>query len=335
MLKKLTTCLILISGFAIQAQDLHFSQFNRSYLNLNPALAGSFKGNFRLNGNFRNQWSAISEPFQTISFAADAKSPIKSIPNLHLGLVISNDVAGVGDLQSSQFLLNFAYTQKLSTDSSLTLKLGVQTGLNSRSINYEAFRFDQQFESGRFDPQLGTGEAFGNDNINRLALNSGLSLEYLQNQRHKAEAGIAFFNLNQADQSFEGETEPLDIRSTLFLKAEHEITEKIDLLPSVLFSTQGEFSEIVFGANMRYYLSDNNYYKRRLYAGLWLRPGDALIPSLGFDYDQWHFGASYDINISSLDVATNQRGGLELSVTYIISTYKAVFRNYKRCPKFL
>ena len=111
--------------------------------------------------------------------------------------------------------------------------------------------------------------------------------------------------------------------------------KKIDLIPSLLYSRQGEFSESVFGANVRYYFSDNNYYKRRLYAGVWLRPGDALIPSVGFDYDQWHFGATYDINISSLDVATNQRGGLELSITYIISNYKSVFRNYQRCPKFL
>lgn len=335
MLKKTLICMLMMSAFIAHAQDLHFSQFNRSYLNLNPALAGSFNGDFRLNGNFRNQWSAISEPFQTISFAADAKSPIKLIPNLQLGLVISNDVAGVGDLQSSHFLLNLAYIQKLNADSSLSLKMGVQSGLNSRSINYDAFRFDQQYQAGRFDPQLNTGEDFGNNSINRLALNSGISLEFFQDQRHKAEAGIALFNLNQADQSFEGEAEPLDIRSTIFVKAEHEISEKLDLIPSVLFSTQGEFSESVFGANVRYYFSDNNYYKRRLYAGLWLRPGDALIPAVGFDYDQWHFGASYDINISSLDVATNQRGGLELSVTYIISTYKAVFRNYQRCPKFL
>jgi len=325
---------MLCAGVA-QGQDIHFSQFNRSYLNLNPALAGSFDGDFRLNGNFRNQWSAISEPFQTISFAADAKSPIKKLPNLNFGLIISNDQAGVGDLQSSQFLLNLAYIHRLSSDSSFALKFGLQSGLNSRSINYDAFSFDQQFQAGAFDPQLSNGEEFANNSINSLALNSGLALEFFQDPRHKAELGFALFNLNQANQSFEGEAEPLDMRTTIFVKAEHEVSEKIDVIPSVLYSRQGEYSEFVFGGNMRYYFSENNYYKRRLYAGLWLRPGDALIPSLGFDYDQWHFGATYDINISSLDVASNQRGGVEFSITYIISTYKAVFRNYQRCPKFL
>ena len=151
MLRKVLISMVMMSAFITHAQDIHFSQFNRSYLNLNPALAGSFNGDFRLNGNFRNQWSAISEPFQTISFAADAKSPINKLPNLHLGLIISNDQAGVGDLQSSHFLLNVAYIQKLKSDSSLSLKIGVQGGLNSRSINYDAFRFDQQFQGGRFD----------------------------------------------------------------------------------------------------------------------------------------------------------------------------------------
>ena len=335
MLRGILISLIVLCAGYVQGQDIHFSQFNRSYLNLNPALAGSFNGDFRLNGNFRNQWSSISEPFQTISFAADAKSPINAIPRLHLGLIISNDRAGVGDLQSSQFLLNLAYIQKLNSDSSLSLKFGVQSGLNSRSINYDAFRFDEQFQSGAYNPQLGTGEDFGNNSINRLALNSGVALEFFQDPRHKAEIGIAFFNMNQADLSFEGEAEAIDMRTTLFIKAEHEISEKVDLIPSLLYSNQGDYNESVFGANIRYYMSENNFYRRRLYAGLWLRPGDAIIPSLGFDYNQWHFGASYDINISSLDIATNQKGGLELSVTYIISSYKAVFRNYQRCPKFL
>jgi len=335
MQKSLIILILFLAFSQLKGQDIHFSQYNRSYLNLNPALAGSFNGDYRLNANFRNQWSSISEPFQTFSFAADAKSLISALPNLQFGLVVSNDQAGAGDLQSSNFLLNVAYIQKLSSDSSFSLKVGAQAGLNSRSINYANFRFDEQFQGGSFRAELDNGERFSNNSINRLALNSGLSVEYFQDRRHKAEVGLALFNLNRANQSFEGEAEPLDVRTTLFLKATHEIHEQIDLIPSILFSRQGEFREIVFGSNLRYYFSDNNYYKRRLYAGLWVRPGDAIIPSIGFEYNQWHFGATYDINTSSLQVASNQRGGLEFSLTYIISNYKASFRNYQRCPKFL
>lgn len=335
MQKMRYLCLILLFPAIMQGQDIHFSQFNRSYLNLNPALCGSFNGDYRLNGNFRNQWSSISEPYRTISFAADAKALIRTVPNLNFGLVIFNDKAGIGDLQNSNFLLNVAYIQPLNSDSSISIKGGLQGGLSSRSINYDAFSFDNQFRSGQFNDQLSSGENFGNNSINRLALNTGLSLEYFIENRKKVEFGMAFFNLNQADQSFEGELEPLDIRSTFFLQAEYEIHEEWDLLPALLFSQQGEYQEMVVGSHARYRMSENEYYRRNLYFGLWLRPNDAIIPALGLDYNQWHFGASYDINVSSLEVASNQRGGLELSVTYILSNYKVFSRKYQQCPKFL
>jgi len=331
---KIILFLLLLPAF-INAQDIHFSQFNRSYLNLNPALGGSFNGDYRVNGNFRNQWSSISEPYQTFSFAGDARHLINAVPNLNLGFVVSNDKAGVGDLQSSMFLLNISYIHPLNYDSTWALKGGIQTGINSRSINYNAFSFDNQFQGGQFNSQLSNGENFSNNTLTNFALNAGLSVEYLMDTRREFEMGISFFNLNQADQSFEGDAEPLDLRSTLFIESEQYLTEKLDILPALLYSSQGEFNELVLGTNFRYYMSNSSYYKRNLYLGLWWRTDDAIIPSAGMDYNQWHFGLSYDINISSLDVASNQRGGLEIAVTYIFQQFKPSVRNYKKCPKFL
>jgi len=47
------------------AQDPNFSQFFVSPLTLNPALTGKFDGNFRIAGNYRDQWPAISKAFVT------------------------------------------------------------------------------------------------------------------------------------------------------------------------------------------------------------------------------------------------------------------------------
>ena len=62
----LLTCLIKTS----LAQDPNFSQFFVSPLTLNPALTGKFNGNFRVAGNYRDQWPEISKAFitSTISF---------------------------------------------------------------------------------------------------------------------------------------------------------------------------------------------------------------------------------------------------------------------------
>jgi len=57
-MKKLLLTLLLFPGIVSVslAQDPNFSQFFASPLTLNPALTGKFDGNFRLAGNYRNQW---------------------------------------------------------------------------------------------------------------------------------------------------------------------------------------------------------------------------------------------------------------------------------------
>src|SRR5690554_2606180 len=149
----------LISLFLL-AQDIHFSQFHRSYLNLNPAFNGSFDADYRLNANYKNQWSSISEPYKTISFSAEAKSIFKKQNNIHIGLILFNDEAGLGGLQTTQFALNIAYSYKLNYDSTLILKAGIQSGINARSINFDRFKFDRQYDGSSFNPNLGSGENF-------------------------------------------------------------------------------------------------------------------------------------------------------------------------------
>ncbi|MEK7227019.1 MAG: type IX secretion system membrane protein PorP/SprF, partial [Bacteroidota bacterium] len=59
LLPLLSACFFLSS---LQAQDIHFSQFLSSPMNLNPALAGQFDGDHRFVMNHRNQWSSVTVP---------------------------------------------------------------------------------------------------------------------------------------------------------------------------------------------------------------------------------------------------------------------------------
>ena len=60
---------------------------------------------------------------------------------------------------------------------------------------------------------------------------------------------------------------------------------------------------------------------------------DAIIPYIGLEFGDVHFGATYDVNISSLQPASNSRGGIEISLIYI---KQPVDRSLKKlnCPKF-
>lgn len=336
MIKK--GLIIFLFGLSISnlvAQDIHFSQFNRSFLNLNPALNGDFKGSYRFNGNYRNQWSSVSEPFTTFSFSAEAKSPFKKLKGIHLGLLFFNDEAGLGGLTTTLVNLNTAYSYALNSDSSLVATAGLQFGITSRSINFNAFRFDQQYDGVQFNPNLASGENFNTDSYRYFNLQTGFKLSYFIERRKRINAGIGLYNLTQANQSFLGSNIPLDQRSNFHIDIDYIISERIDILPSVLYSSQGNYNELVFGTNLRYRLENSDYYKRNLYGGVWLRNEDAFILFFGLDYNQWQVGASYDINTSGLDVASSNRGGLELSVSYILQTFKPTIRRYKRCPIFL
>lgn len=337
MMKQLTLILLLIfaCNLKLLAQDIHFSQFNRSYLNLNPALNGDYHADYRFNGNFRNQWSSVSEPFRTFSFSAEAKNPFSQFKGFHLGVLFYNDEAGLGGLQTTQANLNLAYTAGLNTDSTLVFAFGLQSGLTARSINFNAFSFDSQFDGIQYNADLNNGENFNQDSYSHFNLHTGISLKYLLEDRKVIKIGAAFFNLTNPNQSFLGTNIFLDNRINLYIEADYFISEKIDALPAFLFSKQGEFKESLFGANFRYRFSENLYLKKNIYAGIWYRNEDAIIASFGLDYKQWQVGVSYDINTSSLEVASANRGGLELSLTYQFSNFKPIIRKYKRCPTFL
>lgn len=316
-------------------QDIHFSQFHRSYLNLNPALTGNFDGDYRFNGNFKNQWSSVSQPYQTFSFAVDARNPLGKIPQLHLGLLFYTDEAGIGGLKTTSFALSSAYSFKLNRDSSLSAMVGLQVGFQARSINFNLFSFDQQYNGVQYDQNLPSGENFDQSSYLNLSLNSGISFSYNQGFRKTYSAGFALFNLNSPNQSFDGSNIPLDLRINSSISADYMVSREIDILPTLLFSMQGTYRELILGSELRYRFNGAGFKQRNLYGGVFYRNQDALIISSGIDYDQWHFGASYDINISGLEVASNNRGGLELAVTYIFKNFKPTIRRYKVCPNFM
>jgi len=334
-LKKIYLILIILSGNFLLAQDIHFSQFNLSYLNLNPALTGSFNGDYRFNQNFRNQWSSVSEPYRTFSFSIEGKSLIKKIPALHLGIVVFNDEAGLGGLQTTHANLSLAYSYGLNKDSTLIAKGGVQFGYAGRSINFDQFTFDNQYNGRRFDGSLDKGENFDQSSFSNFNLNSGFGLEYRYDVRKIYNIGFSLFNLTSPNQSFQGSNIPLDMRTTVNLSGDHIISDKMDIMPSILYSRQGEFNEVMIGTNLRYRFNGVNYLKKNLYGGVWYRNQDAIILSAGVDYYQWNVGLSYDINISELESASNNRGGLEIAITYIFTDFKPQIRRYKVCPNFM
>src|SRR5436305_8270435 len=102
---------ISYSGFS---QDIHFSQFFETPLLRNPALAGIFSGDLRIQGVYRTQWNSVTVPYQTGSFNGEYKQPIgKSDDFITLGGEILYDKAGTVALTSTHILPVINYHKSL------------------------------------------------------------------------------------------------------------------------------------------------------------------------------------------------------------------------------
>lgn len=316
-------------------QDIHFSQFNASPMNLNPGLAGQFDGDFRLVANHRNQWRSVTKPYRTTGGSVDARKPL-NLKNIGAGISMYTDKAGDSELSTLQLNLAASYLLNVSKDSLHSVSLGVQTGLTHRKINYGDLNFDAQYQNGIYNPSAGTGEAFARDSRTYLNLNLGATWMWHMAHRKEITAGIALHNLNKPKQSFYNDNEiTLDMRWTVHATAAWKVTEKIDVIPSVLFMNQGPHREITLGTLGRYRIKDFPGIYRAVFAGWHGRTRDAGYLTAGLEYDNWRVGLSYDFNLSSLNVASNARGGFEISAIYIFRKDKQRRIIHKICPDFI
>src|SRR4051812_3573576 len=140
---KLILILFTLCVSAAYAQDIHYSQFNASPQNLNPAQTGLFNGDWRFVGNFRSQWSVIPVPYRTFSIASDTrlKTSLKN-DAVAAGIVVNTDKSGDSKFTTSQVYLSGSYIKKLDKDSTHFISVAVQPGITSKSFNVNALTFD-------------------------------------------------------------------------------------------------------------------------------------------------------------------------------------------------
>ena len=100
---------------------------------------------------------------------------------------------------------------------------------------------------------------------------------------------------------------------------------------SAIFQVQNKANETMIGGALSANLNGETDKPASIYVGSWIRFKDAIIPYLGIEVGGVRFGASYDINTSSLKAATASRGGSEFSIIYV---KKAVQTKGVPCPKF-
>ena len=317
----------------MQAQVIHFSQYLLAPFNLNPSLAGEFDGDYRVIGNYRNQWNSISVPYKTFGLSGDA-SNFAQVDNLGAGISIFNDRSGDSEYNTLIVQLIGAYAYPLTRDSSHKIHFGLQPSYVRQSLDISKLYFDNQYndQTGQYDPTLPTNDASGINSVNWITIGAGFRWSYEVNKRNRLEVGVAGYNLTGPSNTFESNSKSsLKRRYNFHGNYQFKLIEKIDLIPGFLYSSQGKSKNFVTGASARYLFNGFTAF----HAGVWYRSKDAGFISVGMTYQTFYMGMSYDVTTSSLNDATGGKGAFELSLVYVFRKFKPRDGKYMSCPNYL
>lgn len=340
----LSLCFAVLSVSALQAQDIHFSQFYQSPLNLNPALTGVMNCNHRIVANYRNQWASVlkSNAYNTYSASYDQKVPVGRYDYFGVGGTLWGDKAGASEFATLQGRLSGSYAKKMGgyRRKAHYLSLGADIGVSQRSINSQNLQWPSQNNgNGQFDPTK-NGEIIADPNFLFVDLSAGALWFSVFDQYTNFYFGGAFSHLNRANQSFENQNIPLYSKFTFHAGGEFMTANKFGLVPGVVAFLQGPSFQVNAGTSFKFLLGNSRRYHQAFQFGVWARVAnklqsaklmDALILSTKFDYEQFNIGFSYDINTSSLNTASNGNGAFEFSMVYKICGPE---RRGVYCPNF-
>ncbi|WP_276374839.1 type IX secretion system membrane protein PorP/SprF [Chryseolinea sp. H1M3-3] len=285
-----TAVILLIVVFPCTAQQkVQFTQYMFNGLVINPAYAGADEA---LNLTFiqRKQWANIEHSPTTQSLSAHTLFKKK---NMGLGFTLINDKIGVH--KNLNVLSNFAYHLRVSKNSYLSM--GIQAGIHNRKSNYGSLAGNSNIDPKLYDAT-----------VSYTAFDLGMGIYYRSPRLH---VGFSAPEILPERYSL-NDTMEINLREVnffLFSKYNFEVTEFIDLEPSMLF-------KFLKGVPLSFDLNLNFIYRKVLTLGLSYRKSESIDFMMKAQVTpQLQFGYAYDHPIGEISKMSN--GSHELMVSYV------------------
>ncbi|MFI5139642.1 MAG: PorP/SprF family type IX secretion system membrane protein [Sphingobacteriales bacterium] len=343
-MKKLKNSLcilcLLLTGERIVAQDPSFSQFFASPLNINPALTGNINEKWRLISNYRNQWSGVGNPYSTGTISADNKI-FQNLPGnyvdentrIAIGGMMMYDEAMGGALKSNYASFNVSGNVRLATgngyeqngakirhlskikmDQGAEQRLGVGIGIayGNRRLDVSKLNFAEQFNGSGFDTNLPTGETALSNMKPYLSTSAGLLYSYITDNSN-FDLGVSAFHFNKPKQTFLNDPNQfLATRYVVHANFEKTLTDQVVFNSNGIYQYQSGASYFSIGGAFGYSMQTTDEKDMIINAGLWYWSNNAVIPYVGFSYENYQVGLTYDMNVSKLSAAARRAQTFEL-----------------------
>ena len=347
--KNIKRCLLLLclsmllSHALVRAQaDIHFSQFYETSILRNPALTGVFADDYKLGAYYRNQWSTISNPFQTGLVSAETHAPVSRMNNdfFSFGLLGYFDEAGSIDQKITSLYLAAGYNKCLNSDHNTFLSVGFTGGYIQYSFDPSKATFNNQFVNGHYDPNAPILETLPNPKFSFFDVGAGINFNTSTGPDNTTTyiLGVSGYHFNQANLSYYGIPGLIEeIRWNINGGIGSKISENVNLMIQANYANEGTYTELIGGGLLTWTAVSQGLQDVFAFsAGLFYRYDDAIIPVVKIKHKNLSVGFSYDVNVSSLKDASDMAGGFEITVFYTGSYSGANNGVYKKtiCPRF-
>ena len=318
---------LIISSSSI-AQDIHFSQFDETPVQLNPSNVGVHH-EIQVIANYKNQWQSVASPFKTFAMSLDTRLLKRKKNHIGLGFDFFNDKAGDANVTTNQFNVSLSGIVPISRKS--LFSGGLVCGYASHTINTGGLTWGNQYNGMAYQGSLSSGEPITVSNASYFDMGAGLNYSYgtdemyiSANNARKLNLGVAVFHANQPVYSFYG-----DASQKLYTKFVFNGNAAIGvnntnliLKPSYIVLLQGPSKEVTPGMMFQYILQESSKYTGNkkpaaISLGGYYRIGDAFIAVVKFEYANYEIGFSYDVNLSQLKTVSSTRGGFEISLRFV------------------
>lgn len=317
-MKSCATILLIVFCCASYSQDVHFSQFNETKALINPALVGFQDGDYKIQAQRRSQWGSISIPFNTFSISFEKAR----INNFSFGVQFLNDIAGDSHLKTNGLTVSLSYYKRINPKNNFSF--GALIGAYQRSVDYSGLIFNET-------------ENIPNKNIDFFDLAIGIVYEQELNSAATLLTGASLFHLNKPNQTLLGSNKvELPISTKIHTSIIYYFNNKSQIKPTIYYLEQGKSNEFIFGSFFNYLLNSSSSENVVLRTGVFNRKNDAIITKIGIKINNFDVMISYDINTSSLNRASNYKGGFEFSLTYQWMISRSIKKKKTIvCPKYL
>ncbi|MBP6445600.1 MAG: PorP/SprF family type IX secretion system membrane protein [Saprospiraceae bacterium] len=351
--------LIFICIVTVDAQELHYSNYHFTPLNVNPANAGAFSGSYRVSGIYSDKQASITpRPFRTFTLSADAPIVRGIRKQDWIGIGIEMDVVGKSGInfdamdvsqepgtaakstQSWTFMkIGAAYHFSLDKKQTNIITLGAQFINGSRdfnTLNQRDGRVGLQtgfrdLDIVHFNKGSAGGAGGSGNNSDRVDFSSykDLSVGFLYKAKQKEselKLGFAMEGLLNPAVGFNSRGANKDsLESKYFglnIHGSYELmlNKKTQLVPGFYYYSLGPANALNINTQAWYKIDPEKDF--RAGAGVGLRNLRAAIIYLGAEFKDLRVGLAYDIDISSATIGSRSVGGFELSASYLGKIYK-------------